>query len=107
MKIKIIILSLVVFSFIAIQVLFPTLDVNPQDVESGINTALKPGDSAEKIEEYLASQQLESFYDRFSSRYQGIIRHPDSNFHAITFYIYVDKNKTFTRAEANDSYTFL
>ena len=92
---------------IAIQVLFPTLDINPQDIESSINAALKPGDRAEKIEEYLASQKLESSYDEFSSRYQGIIRHPDSNFHAITFYIYVDKNKSFTRAEANDSYTFL
>ncbi len=107
MKIKILISSLVVFSFIAILILFPTLDTTPQELEININAALKSGDSAQKIEEYLTSQELDSSYDGYSNRYQGIIRHPDSNFHAIVFYIYVDKNKAFIKVEANDSYTFL
>jgi hypothetical protein len=91
----------------ALQGCFPTLDTTPQEIEANINASLLPGDSSLKIEEYLASQKLESSYDEYNNRYQGIIRHPDSNFHAITFHIYVDDNKAFIRAEANDSYTFL
>ncbi|MEZ5547016.1 MAG: hypothetical protein R3E74_04485 [Pseudomonadales bacterium] len=107
MKTKIFIVSLVVISFLLIKSLFPTLDISPEDIEADINTALRPGDSAETIEEYLHSKYLGASYDGFSSRYQGIIRHPDSNFHAIIFHIYVDENNKFIRAEANDSYTFL
>jgi hypothetical protein len=107
MKTKILILSLVVFSFVVILIFFPTLDTTPQELETSINTALKPGDSTQKIEQYLASKNLASSYDGFSNRYQGIIRHPDSSFHAIVFYIYVDKSKAFIKVEAHDSYTFI
>ena len=83
------------------------VDTTPHEVVSKINNGLKQGDSSQTIEEYLASQKLDASYDGFSSRYQGIIRHPNSNFHAIVFYINVDKNKTFVNVEAHDSYTFI
>ena len=100
-------LSILVFFLFMLQVCFPTLEISPQDVEEKINAALKSGDSAVEIEEYLASQKLVSSYDKYNNRYQGIIRHPNSNFHAITFKIYLNKDKAFIRVEANDSYTFL
>ncbi len=86
---------------------FPTLDITPEEVEEKINSTLKPGDSAEKIEAYFEKEGLGSSYDRFLNRYQSIIRHPESNFHAITIYVYVDENKRFIRIQADDVYAFL
>ena len=83
----------------------PTLDVTPSEVVSQIEASLGPGDNSEKIEAYFAEQELGASFDRFNQRYQSIIRHPDSNYHAIVIYVYVDKEHRFTRAEANDSYT--
>lgn len=84
-----------------------TLDITPKEVEAKINSSLKPGDSAAKIEAYFENEGLGLSYDRFQDRYHSIIRHPESNFHAITIVIFVDQNKRFIRAEADDSYTFL
>lgn len=86
---------------------FPTLDVTPAEVEKQFCSALKVGDSAEAIEKYLRKRGLDGSYDINQSRYQSIIRHPDSGFHAITIHIFVDKQKRFVRVEAHDSYTFL
>ena len=86
---------------------FTKLDTTPEEVEKKINTSLKPGDAPERIEAYFKKESLGLSYDKYQGRYQSIIRHPESNFHAITIYIYVDKNKRFIRVEANDSYTFL
>lgn len=86
---------------------FPTLDVTPVEVERQFRVALKPGDSAEVIEQYLHGRGLTGSYDNYQSRYQSIIRHPDSEFHAIVIYIFVDKQKKLIKVEANDSYTFL
>lgn len=85
----------------------PKLDVTPEKVEAEISSVLKPGDNAEAIEGYLRKRGLEFSYDKFSNRYQAIIRHPESNFHAITIHILLDSQKRFTGVEANDSYTFL
>ena len=86
---------------------FRTLDVTPADVEKQINAALKPGDSAETIEQYFSGRGLGYSYNKRESRYKSIIRHPDSNFHAIVIYVWVDKQKKFVKAEAHNSYTFL
>ena len=86
---------------------FPTLDTTPEEVEADISSALKPGDAAETIEAYLRKRGLGFSYDRFANRYQAIIRHPDSNFHAITIHILLDPQKRYAGVEADDSYTFL
>lgn len=85
----------------------PTLDVTPDQAEQKINAALSPGDSSAKIEAYFKIEGLGATYNKFGKRYQSIIRHPDSDFHAITIHVYVDENKTFLKVEADDSYTFL
>jgi hypothetical protein len=83
------------------------LDITPQEVEAKINASLKVGDSSEIIEAYFKQEGLGFSYDKHESRYQSIIRHPKSDFHAIIIYIYIDNQKGFLKAEAHDSYTFL
>ena len=104
---KILIHTSFVISLVLLQGCMQTLDVTPAEVTSEINAQLKSGDSAFKIEDYFKSKGLSASFDAYSNRYQSIIRHPDSNFHAITIYIYVDNDKNFKSVEANDSYTFL
>ena len=86
---------------------FPKLDITPEKVEAEISSALKPGDNSEAIEGYLQKRGLAFSYDRFANRYQAIIRHPESDFHAITIHILLDSEKHFKGVEANDSYTLL
>jgi len=83
----------------------PTLEVTPSDVVAQINSSLVPGDGSEEIEAYFESRELDASFDRSSQRYQGIITHPDSNYHAIVIHIYVDERRRFVRAEARHSYT--
>jgi len=75
------------------------------DVESNFRTALKPGDSAEKIEEYFQSQQLGFSFDKYQDRYQSIIRSPSTDFHAIVIFVNVDAEKRFKSVQVQDSYT--
>ncbi len=84
-----------------------TLDTTPEEVEVEISSALKPGDNTEAIEQYLRKRGLEFSYDSFGNRYQAIIRHPKSNFHAITIHILLDSNNNYVGVEVNDSYNFL
>jgi hypothetical protein len=85
----------------------PTLDVTPADVLTQIDASLGPGDSSEAIEAYFSDEGLGVSFDGFNQRYQSIIRHPESNYHAIVIYVYVDEERRFIRAEAHDSYTTL
>jgi hypothetical protein len=85
----------------------PTLDIEPETVEADIASVLKPGASAEEIETCLRERGLPFSYDRFQNRYQSIIRHPKSNFHAITIVVHLDERRKFKSVEARDSYTFL
>lgn len=98
---------LFLFSSVILTGCLSTLDITPKEVEEKINLSLTPGDDAGKIEAYFKNEGLGLSYDKFQNRYQSIIRHPDSNFHAITIYVYVDESKKIVRVEANDSYTFL
>jgi hypothetical protein len=85
----------------------PTLDIEPETVEADIASVLEPGASAEEIETCLRERGLTFSYDRFQNRYQSIIRHPKSNFHAITIVVHLDERRKFKSVEARDSYTFL
>jgi len=85
----------------------PALDVTASEVEQRINRELQPGDQAEKIEAYFKKEGIPAAYDSFRSRYQSSLRHPDSHYHVITIYVYVDTERNFIKAEAHDSYTFL
>ena len=86
----------------------------PAFVETSLETingqllaALDSGDEAAEIESALSSLGISFSRDRFQGRYQGVIRHPSSNFHAIRIHIYVDEENKFRSIEVNDSFTVL
>ena len=74
-------------------------------VQVEFSAALKPGDSAEKIEAFLGNRGLGFSYDEFQNRYQAVIRSEKTDFHAIQIYVNVDAEKRFLSVEAFDSYT--
>lgn len=84
---------------------FSTLDATTEQVEAEFSSALKPGAPSPEIEAYFQSRSLGFSYDQFSNRYQSIIRHPDSNFHAITIHVLLDQQKRYVSVDAEDSYT--
>jgi hypothetical protein len=77
----------------------------PARVRSEFNAALKPGDPSEKIEAYFKGRSLEFDYDKYQHRYQSTMRSTKSNFHAISIYVNVDKERRFESVDAFDSYT--
>lgn len=99
---------LILFAVVGPTVLscLPTLDTTPAEVVDEIHAHLQPGAPREAVEWYLAQAGFHYSFDRFANRYQAIIRHPDSSFHAISIYIYLSPEGFFERAEARDSYTF-
>ena len=80
-------------------------EATPKQIETEILANLGTGADAEAIESYLRGRNLPFSYDRFSNRYQSIIRDPNSDAHAITIHISLDANGRFAGVEARDSYT--
>ena len=80
-------------------------DTTPEEIEAELSAALGQSADTKVIESYLRSRKLPFSYDRFSNRYQAIIRDPGSDAHAITIYIRLDAHGRFAGAEAHDSYT--
>ena len=79
---------------------------NAKSVLTEINAALSKGDGPEVIEGYFKNRGLAASYDRFSNRYQSIIRNLGGPFdHAVVIYVYVDERKRLLRVETHDSYT--
>jgi hypothetical protein len=74
-------------------------------VQNDLRSALKTGDSSEKIESFFRSRSLPISYDKDQHRYQSIIRSPTSNLRAVVIYVNVDEEKRFLTAEAHDSFT--
>lgn len=79
--------------------------LSSKEARSAIETNLKQGDSSSVIEAFFKQRQLPFTYDRFSKRYQSIIREPKSEKHAVVIYINVDSERRFVSGEARDSYT--
>lgn len=77
-----------------------------------INEHLSPGDSSEKIEEFLKEQEWPFTYDRFAKRYQShnpkILEERNLfTTKSISILLYVDESKAFLRAEVDEVYTGL
>nr|MBS0019329.1 hypothetical protein [Gammaproteobacteria bacterium] len=94
--------------------LFSNIGVCPAFVETSLDTlnaelveALEVGDEAQRIESVLAGVGATYSWDGFQDRYQAIIRHPSSSFHAITIYVYVDEQRRLRTIEVNDSFSAL
>ena len=78
-----------------------------EQIEANIVQTLKVGDDAKAIENYLNSQNIPFTYDKYTNRFQGIIRDEDSSLHAITISIVLDNQQRYVNVEVNDSYTSL
>ena len=85
----------------------PRLEVTTAEIEAQIREELPARSGRLEIEAFLDETLWPYSFDEHARRYQGVIRHPESNFHAITVYLYVDLEDRLLRFEAHDSYTFL
>ena len=78
------------------------------DVRVLIANDLRVGSTSSEIENFLKRNKINYSYDRFSKRYQGIIRDVSDNKNidqAVTIYIFVDEEKSFKSSEVRDSFT--
>ena len=75
------------------------------DVRKALTEKLNVGDESLAIEQVLVSNSIQFTYDRFANRYQGIIRDPKSDAHAVVVYVNVDKERRFLSCETHDTYT--
>jgi len=76
-----------------------------KQLQNELQAALKVGDSKEKIESVLKDRSLRATYDKYSHRYQSIMRSPTTEAHAIVIYVNVDQERRFVYVETYDSYT--
>lgn len=77
-------------------------------VELAINSNLKTGDSAEKIEAYLTKSKWPYGYNSRMKRYEAAVRDLGALSvpgHGISVYVYVDEEKRFMLANTTDFYT--
>ena len=74
-------------------------------VKADLDSSIKPGDSSQKIEEQLVARSLPFSFDRYSSRYQSIIRGKTQSDRAVVIYINVNEDKQFLSCETHDSFT--
>ena len=113
MKCKAIIFSIVVFFNAScddgeIIVLSGVNEKKAEEVKILIEAELRVGSTSDEIEHFFNEHHIVFSYDRFSERYQGIIRDvsdDDEVDQAITIYIYLDKEKLFKLLEVEDSFT--
>jgi hypothetical protein len=85
----------------------PFVSTTLEEVRAQFEKKVKPGDEKQNVEKALAQIGIAYSWDGFSERYQGIIRHPNSNFHAIVIHVYVDGEAKYERIEIEDSFTAL
>ncbi len=85
----------------------PFVGIKMGELREQFNSKVKRGDDPEIIEKTLKELGVGYSWDRFLDRYQGIIRHPNSDFHAITVFVYLDESGKYKDIEINDSFTAL
>jgi glucokinase len=78
---------------------------NAKEVEARLKPAVPTGSSRMVIEKALQQQGLAATYDSFTRRYQGIIRSPSTERHAVVVYVYLDSEDKSSKLEVRDSYT--
>ena len=92
-------------------VAFSEPEITKAEVELLIAQSLSVGSTAEEIEEFLKSNNIQVSFDSIFNRYQANIMNPNKGlpkgFHAIRILIFLDDQKRFLSAEVRDSYTFL
>jgi hypothetical protein len=78
------------------------------EVRQLITDELEPGADSEAIEEFFKKNEITYSYNRFSSRYQAIIRDVATGpgvDQAVVIHVKVDDQRRFVSAEVRDSFT--
>ena len=83
----------------------PFVERSLNDLRTEFEEQVAVGDDANLIEAALLDLGVSFSWDKFTNRYQGIIRHPSSNFHAIVIHVYVDKERRYESIDIHDSFT--
>ena len=77
-----------------------------EKIEQQLVGALHTDATKTEVEAVLNSLNIEHSFDKYASRYQGVIRNTGGPMdHAIVVYVYMDENGKFRSVEAHDSYT--
>jgi len=85
----------------------PFVKTSVEGIKAEFKNKVTLGESKEAIEKAFNEMGLTYSWDRFQNKYNAIIRHPDSNFHAITIKVFVDENGKFKEIMVRDSFTAL
>ena len=83
----------------------PFVDTSLRDLRAEFEGRVKVGDAPSVVETALSDLGVSFSWDRFQGRYQGIIRHPSSSWHAVVVIVYVDEQRRFKAIEIHDSFT--
>lgn len=75
------------------------------EVQAKADRALPLGSEQAIVERELKKLGIGATFDKFQSRYQGIIRSPSTGRHAILVYVYLDSHSKVSKVEAIDSFT--
>lgn len=79
--------------------------IKAKEVQANLESSLAIGASRNEVEAVLGRLNIDHSYDKYASRYQGIIRNAGGPMdHAIVVYVYMNQDGKLTRVEAHDSY---
>lgn len=83
----------------------PFVDASLTELQHQFTQRVASGSPSDQIESALYELGVEFSWNKYSSTYQGILRHPESSFHAIRIRVFVDAVQRFERIEIEDSFT--
>lgn len=79
----------------------------PGEIVSRFGERIALGAPAAQVEDTLRGMGVSFSWDEYNHRYQGIIRAPGSNFHALIIHVYLDGTGGYEKIEAKDSFAWL
>jgi hypothetical protein len=87
-------------------------EVGAADLQKLIQQSLKPGDSGAEIVRFFEEHKLPYDFDLVNQRYESVVpasqqRNIIGVKSAISIYIYVNKDRSFQRAEVEKFYTYI
>ena len=85
----------------------PILAIDIDELRARFDEEVNVGDSPELIKSALQNIGVSYSWDGITGRYQGVIRHPESQFHAISVLVYTDEKGNYKHIEVRDSFTSL
>ena len=85
----------------------PFVETLPSEIAERFNTVVAPNASRKAVEAALSDLEVAYSWDEYQGRYQGVVRTPGSNFHALVIHVYMNQSETYERIEVNDSFTSL